>query len=93
MELEMNTMDCRNPIIPFDDFYNEPLSDVGKMDRDLTHFANASESASASSSQTPKISFMYFFFIMTPASKALGLYYDNRTCMYIVNADRVYLIA
>ena len=75
-------MDCRNPIIPFADFYNEPLSDVVEMDRDFAYFANASESPSASSSQTPKISFMNFPFILTPAAKALGLYYDNRIRMF-----------
>ena len=78
----MNTLDCRNPVIPFADFYNEPLSDVVEMDRDFAYFANASESSSSSSSQNPKISFMNFPFILTPAAKALGLYYDNRIRMF-----------
>ena len=82
VELEMNTIDFRNPVLPFADFYNEPLSDVVEMDRDFAYFANASESTSASSSQTPKISFMNFPFILTPAAKALGLYYDNRIRMF-----------
>lgn len=32
--------------------------------------------------QTKKFSFMYYSFILTPATKTLGLYYDNRIRMY-----------
>ena len=82
-ELGINVLDCRQPLVPFADFYNEPLSDVVEMDRDFAYFAAASESPTPpASSGAAKISFMNFAFILTPAAKALGLYYDNRIRMY-----------
>lgn len=52
------------------------------MDRDFAYFAAASEAPSSASNNLLKISFMNFPFILTPAAKALGLYYDNRIRMY-----------
>ncbi len=75
-------LDCRQPIVAFADFYNEPLSDVVEMDRDFAYFAAASESPTPAYPGATKISFMNFPFILTPAAKALGLYYDNRIRMY-----------
>ena len=83
VELGINVLDCRRPIVPFGDFYNEPLSDVVEMDRDFTYFNNeGSESSSSSDPNVVKISFMTFPFVLTPAAKSLGLYYDNRIRMY-----------
>lgn len=81
-ELGVNVLNCRQPPVPFADFYNEPLSDVVEMDRDFAYFAAASESPASVSSNSLKISFMNFPFILTPAAKSLGLYYDNRIRMY-----------
>lgn len=81
-ELDINVLDCRRPVVPFADFYNEPLSDVVEMDRDFAYFAATLEAPSSSHSNNLKISFMNFPFILTPAAKALGLYYDNRIRMY-----------
>lgn len=81
LELDIHVLNCRHPVVPFADFYNEPLSDVVEMDRDFAYFAAASEAPSVSNSGL-KISFMNFPFILTPAAKALGLYYDNRIRMY-----------
>lgn len=80
-ELGINVLNCRNPPVSFADFYNEPLSDVVEMDRDFAYFAAAADSPSTSANAM-KISFMNFPFILTPAAKALGLYYDNRIRMY-----------
>lgn len=82
LELGIHVLDCRQPLLAFADFYNEPLSDVVEMDRDFAYFAAASESPSAASNNALKISFMNFPFILTPAAKALGLYYDNRIRMF-----------
>lgn len=81
-ELGVNVLDCRQPPVAFADFYNEPLSDVVEMDRDFAYFAAASEAPPSASNNALKISFMNFPFILTPAAKALGLYYDNRIRMY-----------
>ena len=72
-ELTITTMDSRKPLIPFIDFYNEPLSDAVEMDKDYAYYK---------SEQPKKFSFMNYSFILTPATKSLGLYYDNRIRMY-----------
>lgn len=66
-------MACRAPLIPISKFYNELLSDALEMDDDYqTWRENGNE----------KFSFMSHSFILTPATKTLGLYYDNRIRMY-----------
>lgn len=71
-ELSIKVIDCRSPLLPFEEFYNEPLSDQLEMDRDFAYYK----------SDGGKFSFMNYSFILTPAVKALGLYYDNRIRMY-----------
>lgn len=39
-ELNVNILDCRSPFIPFEEFYNEPLSDAIEMDNDYLNFKN-----------------------------------------------------
>lgn len=41
-ELQVNLFDCRKPFIPFEEFYNEPLSDAIEMDNDYLYFKNRS---------------------------------------------------
>ncbi|XP_045459726.1 ubiquitin-protein ligase E3A [Melitaea cinxia] len=75
-ELDINVLDVRKPYLPFEEFYNEPLSDTIEMDIDLanckTELANAGR----------KFSFLKYPFVLTPATKSLGLYYENRIRMY-----------
>ncbi|KAF5287693.1 hypothetical protein FQA39_LY15793 [Lamprigera yunnana] len=72
LELGVNVLDCRTPFLPFPEFYNEPLSDAIEMDRDFANYK----------SESGKFSFMNYAFILTPATKTLGLYFDNRIRMY-----------
>lgn len=39
-ELGVNVLDCRKPFIPFEEFYNEPLSDAIEMDNDYLYYKN-----------------------------------------------------
>ncbi|XP_066998612.1 ubiquitin-protein ligase E3A [Anabrus simplex] len=78
-ELHVNVLDSRKPYLHFTEFYNEPLSDAIEMDKD---FACYKSDPSGSSGSQKKFSFMNFAFILTPATKTLGLYYDNRIRMY-----------
>lgn len=73
-ELQINFLDSRKPVIPFPDFYNEPLSDIIEMDKDYTHFKNRDSSN--------RFSFLNHPFILTPFTRSLGLYYDNRIRMF-----------
>ncbi|XP_044727584.1 ubiquitin-protein ligase E3A isoform X2 [Chrysoperla carnea] len=79
-ELNVNILDSRKPFIPFAEFYNEPLSDAVEMDRDFANYKG--ESTGMSSKSTGKFSFMRHAFILTPATKTMGLYFDNRIRMY-----------
>ncbi|KAH0554587.1 hypothetical protein KQX54_011685 [Cotesia glomerata] len=72
-ELGISVLDARTPFISFTDFYNELLSDSVEMDKDFAYYK---------SEQPKKFSFMNYAFILTPATKTLGLYYDNRIRMY-----------
>ncbi|XP_011876712.1 PREDICTED: ubiquitin-protein ligase E3A isoform X2 [Vollenhovia emeryi] len=72
-ELGITALDARKPFIAFTDFYNEPLSDAIEMDKDFAYYK---------SEEPMKFSFMNYAFILTPATKTLGLYYDNRIRMY-----------
>ncbi|CAH0558670.1 unnamed protein product [Brassicogethes aeneus] len=71
-ELGINILDCRKPYLPFSDFYNEPLSEAIEMDKDFANYK----------SDHGKFSFMDYPFILTPATKIMGLYFDNRIRMY-----------
>ncbi|KAM9828868.1 ubiquitin-protein ligase E3A-like [Syngnathus typhle] len=72
-ELSIRTTDCRRPLIPFEEFVNEPLNEVLEMDKDYTFFKVETEN---------KFSFMTCPFILNAVTKNLGLYYDNRIRMY-----------
>lgn len=72
-ELGVKTIDCRKPLVSFEDFINEPLNDVLEMDKDYTFFKVETEN---------KFSFMTCPFILNAVTKNLGLYYDNRIRMY-----------
>lgn len=74
VELNVSVMDCRKPFFPFDDFYNEHLSDTIEMDKDYLNYKNKSDKTS--------FSFMLYSFILPPATKTLSLYFDSRIRMY-----------
>ncbi|KAG5888353.1 hypothetical protein JTB14_020753 [Gonioctena quinquepunctata] len=82
-ELGVHILDCRKPYIPFSEFYNELLSDTVEMDKDFAIYK----------SETGKFSFMNYPFILTPATKTMGLYFDNRIRMFSerrISAMRAY---
>lgn len=98
-ELHVNVRDCRKPYIPFEEFYNEPLSDAIEMDQDYLFFKNLQGRMLLNKTHIlymsdinslffkknisgNRFSFMLNSFILTPATKTLGLYYDCRIRMY-----------
>lgn len=74
--LGVHVLDCRKPYLAYSEFYNEPLSDMVEMDRDFANFKSELGIYSG------KFSFMNYPFILTPATKTMGLYFDNRIRMY-----------
>ncbi|KAF0765438.1 ubiquitin-protein ligase E3A isoform X1 [Aphis craccivora] len=71
--LNINILACRAPLIPISKFYNELLSDALEMDDDYQTWREHGNE---------KFSYMSHSFILTPSTKTLGLYYDNRIRMY-----------
>ncbi|XP_034825167.1 ubiquitin-protein ligase E3A isoform X1 [Maniola hyperantus] len=76
IELDINVLDARKPYLPFEEFYNEPLSDTIEMDIDLANCKSDIDEIGH------KFSFLKYPFILTAATKSLGLYYENRIRMY-----------
>jgi len=72
-ELKIDVLDCRKPLVKFEEFINDPLNDQIEVDRDFTHFKNESQG---------KFSFLKYNFILSTATKSMGLFYDNRVRMY-----------
>ena len=81
-ELSLSPLDVRSPLIPQEEFYNEPLNETIEMDRDFANWKMPQEQAMYSSTKGEKFSFMSHPFILSPATKAQALYYDNRIMMY-----------
>ncbi|XP_055855147.1 ubiquitin-protein ligase E3A isoform X2 [Episyrphus balteatus] len=78
-ELGVSAIDCRVPLVPFEEFYNEPLSDEIQMDRDYLAYKNLLLDANG---EEFDFTFMLYSFILTPAKKVIALYYDSRIRMY-----------
>lgn len=72
-EIGLTVLDCRKPLIPLSEFYNEPLNDQLEVDHDFTCYKKESDG---------RFAFLNYPFILTPATKNTGLYYDNRVRMF-----------
>uniref|UniRef100_W8BJ43 Ubiquitin-protein ligase E3A n=1 Tax=Ceratitis capitata TaxID=7213 RepID=W8BJ43_CERCA len=86
-ELGISSMDCRVPLVPCEEFYNEPLSDAIQMDRDYLSYRNLSLNPN---NEDVHFSFMLYSFILTPATKVIALYYDSRIRMYSERNSSLY---
>lgn len=71
-ELGINAINCRNPIIPLEEFVNDSLNDVLEVGTDYTYYRAETEA---------KFSFVNHNFILTSATKHTSMYYDNRIRM------------
>ena len=70
--LGVNAIDCQVPMVAWEEFVNEPLSEQIEMDRDYTNYK---------ANDQDKFSFMTHSFLLTTAVKNLGMYFDNRIRM------------
>ncbi|CAL1540986.1 unnamed protein product [Lymnaea stagnalis] len=71
-EVGVQVINCREPLIPYEDFINEPLNDNLDIGVDYTNHRLEPEN---------KFSFVPYCFILTTASKHTSMYYDNRIRM------------
>lgn len=72
-ELKVSHMECRTPLVPYEDFVNESLNDYINVETDFKYKLEADEG---------KFSFVNYSFIMNTASKQMSLYMDNRIRMF-----------
>ncbi|KAK2149458.1 hypothetical protein LSH36_451g01060 [Paralvinella palmiformis] len=79
-ELGVNSLDCRKPLIPWEDFVNDLVSDGIRMEKDYANYKADGD----------KFSFLSHPFLLTTAMKNLGMYYDSKIRM--VNERRVSLL-
>ena len=68
--LELDVLDCRKPLLPSDEFINEPLNEAIAVDRDFTLYKTKEG-----------FSFMECNFILTTHIKSVWMFYDNRVHM------------
>lgn len=71
-ELGVDPINCRKPLIPFEMFVNEPLSEYIDIPTDYANYRAEERS---------KFSFVNHSFILTTASKHMSMYFDNRMRM------------
>ena len=72
-ELKIDVLDCRKPLVNCEEFVNEPLNEQIEVGHDFTYFKNDAQG---------KFSFLKYNFILSTATKSMGLFYDNRVRMY-----------
>ncbi|XP_013411636.1 ubiquitin-protein ligase E3A-like [Lingula anatina] len=70
-ELQITPIDCRKPLIPFENFINDVVNEHVEMDKDFTNYK----------SDTGRFSYMMHSFLLSTATKNLGMYFDNRIRM------------
>ncbi|XP_003737624.1 ubiquitin-protein ligase E3A [Galendromus occidentalis] len=73
VELGIDTLDCRKPLIELDEFYNELLSDQLLIEHDYSNYREGNPSE--------KFSFLFCPFILTPSARIQALNLDNRIKM------------
>lgn len=76
VELGVSALDSREPYIKFEEFYNETLSENIEMDKDYLNYKQMVDTTGK------PFSFMYYSFVLTPATKTFSLYFDHRIRMY-----------
>ncbi|KAH8372093.1 hypothetical protein KR093_010071, partial [Drosophila rubida] len=90
--LEVSVIDCRNPLVQLEEFYNEALSEHIQMHQDYLSYKTLAMESELGSSQNNYFCFMLYAFILTPATKVDALYYDCRMRMYSERYSSLYSI-
>ena len=72
-ELKVSHMECKTPLVPYEDFVNESLNEYINVETDYKYKLETDEG---------KFSFVNYSFIMNTASKQVSLYMDNRIRMF-----------
>lgn len=81
-ELGISPIDCRQPLVPFEDFVNDPLNEYLDVGTDFSYYK--------SEQGNNKFSFVNHSFLLTTGSKHTVMYFDNR--IHMLNERRTSLI-
>ncbi|XP_035901101.1 ubiquitin-protein ligase E3A [Anopheles stephensi] len=90
-ELDVNPLDCRKPLVPYEEFYNENLCDAMEVEFDYMAYKHPYQHRSVTENGgtsavgtegTKFFSFINYPFVMTPTTKTLALYFDSRIRMF-----------
>ncbi|XP_068148896.1 LOW QUALITY PROTEIN: ubiquitin-protein ligase E3A [Drosophila tropicalis] len=90
--LQVSCIDCRNPLVPLVEFYNDALSDGIQMHHDYVSYKTLAMESELGTTNSNYFSFMLYAFILTPATKVDALYYDSRMRMYSERYSSLYSI-
>ncbi|EDW73471.1 uncharacterized protein Dwil_GK16632 [Drosophila willistoni] len=90
--LQVSCIDCRNPLVPLEEFYNDALSDGIQMHQDYLSYKTLAMESELGTTHSNYFSFMLYAFILTPATKVDALYYDSRMRMYSERYSSLYSI-
>lgn len=90
--LQVSYIDCRSPLLPLEEFYNEALSEHIQMHQDYLSYKTLVMESNLGSRNSKYFSFMLYAFILTPATKVDALYYDCRMRMYSERYSSLYSI-
>lgn len=74
-ELEITHADCREPLVPYEDFVNDTLNENISVEVDYKYKLESDENPQ-------KFSFANYSFVLNTPSKQMSLYMDNRIQMY-----------
>lgn len=72
-QMNVYCVDCRNPLVPYDEFINELLNEYLDVETDYKYKDDTEDN---------KISFMNHSYILTTSSKFTLMYFDNRVRMF-----------
>lgn len=74
-ELDITHADCREPLVPYEDFVNDTLNENISVEIDYRYKIESEETPN-------KFSFANYSFVLNTPSKQMSLYMDNRIQMY-----------
>lgn len=80
-QLAVSSIDCRKPLVSYDEFVNELLNEYLDVETDYKYKDDVEDN---------KISFMNHSYILTTASKFTLMYFDNRVRMFNERRTSIY---
>ncbi|CAK8684197.1 unnamed protein product [Clavelina lepadiformis] len=81
-ELKLTKLDIVKPLVPFEEFINEPLNEHVQIDKDYANYRISQQLHDKKQTIPNKFSFLHYPFLLTTVNKTTYLFYDNRVRMF-----------